>query len=120
MAINNLGDLVVELVSNGLNCVYVSKFDQIFFNDEEYKEFTVSIYMHKEKKTFQVGVNTKGTKYADQSKTQRKACLDLKNDLIVKLNSFGIYNFGQPSYVTAVTPVEKTTTQIDDNDPFKE
>lgn len=104
MELNNLGDLVVELVAHKEDCVYLEKYNGIYFNDKKFKGYTVSIYSNKDG-NFRVSVKVKGKKFEDTNKSERKACMDFKHELVLKLNAHGFYNFSDD-----VKPVSTTTT----------
>ncbi|WP_374553416.1 hypothetical protein [Aquitalea pelogenes] len=119
MEIKNLGDLAVELVAFKEDCVFLEKYNGIYFNDKKFKGFTVSVYQNKDG-NFRVSVKVKGKKFEETSKSERKSCIEFKQDLVERLNAHGFYNFSDDvKPIQAAAPTTTPTTKIDDIDnPF--
>lgn len=117
MQINNLQDLVVELVSNGVDCTYVEKFNSIFINDVESPNYTRSIYESKGK--FLISVKIKGKPTKDHNPTEKAECYIIKDEITKNLNALEIYNF--PVFKPAAEkPNTVANPTANENDPFSE
>jgi len=120
MELNNLGEMAVELVAFKEDCIYLEKYAGIYFNDKKYKGFTASVYQNKDGK-FRVSIKVKGKKFEDTDKSERKSCIEFKQELIEKLNSHGFYDFSEDvkNVAPAKTSATQPTTKIDDiENPF--
>ena len=98
----SLNELNSELIVQGENCVFNEKFNTIYFNDAAYKKHTVSIYEKDD--SFRVAVKVKGKNFESTTPKERKECIDIKNELVARLNQYG-YSF------EGVKPLEQKKVQ---------